>query len=115
MQLTINTKRQYINPLFKISLNGNWNYKDKEKENAFGKPIGRLLIPDIRDENANLIQLQWKHEEILKLVDLYHQADKMAIEQISNEMVITGDVNASEESFLDKLEQYIKQIRGKTK
>ena len=83
---------------------GNWNYKDKNLPSVCTKPIVEVKL----DEDVFV----WKHEEILRLVKAYHEADVKAMELISKGEA--GSIKNIETPFLNKLKNFIIKLEEKT-
>lgn len=90
-----------------LKFSGNWNYRDPTSEKICSKPMGVVKLQD--DEYV------WKHDEIMKLLDLYFDADEFAINMIKSQNVSTGSVTHAEISFLEKVQQWINSKKAPTK
>ena len=91
--------REHIELSVEINYNGNWNRKYPNLPIVYGKPISIIYL-----DNDNFV---WTHDEIIKLIDCYLQADKESIEMINNKNINTGNITKSEISFKDKLLNFL--------
>jgi len=86
---------------------GDWNGRNilEDKKNlprVLTKPLGLVTIGD--DE------VVFTHSDIMKLIEVYHLADKKAIKMIRDPDTNTGLVKSTETPFLKKIKDFIKEI-----
>ena len=83
-----------------IRKRGNWNYWDKSAVPLATKPMAIISIDG--DEFV------WKHDEVMKLIKAYHEADIISIDMIKKGL--SGNVKTFETPFLDKLKNFIREL-----
>lgn len=84
---------------FKIVNTGNWNLKYKEAIPVYTKPLG------IVDGKV------WKHDDILTLIETYHNADLRAIQMILDKNEDTGEVKTIELPFIYKVQLLLNKLK----
>ena len=86
----------------RISFNGNWNHKNGGR-GVYTKPIGIMILEGI--------EFVMCHDEIKELIKLYHDVDVYSMGMILDEGKDTGEVKRCEQSFLDKISEYILDLK----
>ena len=83
---------------------GNWNYKNKDKNPVYTKPIARIWIDG--DEFV------FSHEDIFKLLEAYYKVDEDSIKMILDNNINTGEINSLDKKFIDKIKDFVKEKEG---
>ena len=81
---------------------GNWNYKRKLSKPVYTKPIGFISFEDI--------ELVFSHEDLLRLLSIYLEADLVSIAMIKNGS--SGNITSYEQPFNDKVLDWVKKSKG---
>ena len=87
-----------------IRFEGNWNYKSKLSKPVFSKPIGVVKIEEI--------EIVFGHQDLLDILNLYLEADELSVSMIKSKQVNTGEVDAFETMFKDKILDWVKKSKG---
>jgi len=82
-----------------INFAGNWNYKKPEEEKIISKPIGVVTMYDH--------EVVFAHEDLLKLLSIYHESDLIAVSMINSENVDTGLITHAESLFIEKVKEWV--------
>lgn len=96
---------QQIEIKTEIRNKGNWNYKNSGLDSINTKPIGIITLEE--DEFV------FKHEDIFKLIEFYHEVNIDTIRKINNSRFNSGDIKECELPFLYKLKAKIKEMEKK--
>ncbi len=99
-------KIENIEPKKEIEENGDWNF-NCGKGGPYTKPIAIFHI--------NGHRTTWKHDEILDLIELFHETDMKAAKMILDPNINTGKVRRAEEAFVDKVQNKIWLLQKKDK
>ena len=97
-----NPEGQRIDPKFKINNNGNYN-RYGSSEVKFGKHLGVMELKELG------ITMVWKHEEILNLLSMYHEADIKTMKDIQSKKD-TGQCINCESQFTDKIREHLTRL-----